>query len=713
MSAFTLLLHPCPGVLTDAVLDRLRPEHQIIVPNHRAGLALQRRSGHVATTSTLTGVAAQLLEDAGWQLQSQLAAEAVLRTCCQDMTLTYLGPVLDRPGTMPSIQGLITELQRAHVLPDTFLTTASTEREHDLARIYARYSDHQQTQRRFNWRGAEHLAASLEFTPQPGLVHGYAAFDPAQLAFLNRLLTPASAITLPCDLDVGTVAAIESRDALIAQGWSAHKVIGTSDRVGDQATLTFLSGKPAPDRLFSSRYSSVEAEVRAALRQIHSWLNQGTAPEDIALITRREDLYAEVLCDVADEYRIPLTFGQRRLRASIPSPTLVSTLPEPCGVQVLDPVSVMGSSYERVWVLGLADGVFPQARQDHPLLDLHARTRLREAGIPLQDVRQLDVAEASQFHMVLAAAAGELVFSTPQHDSQGRPLHPSPLPGRLGLLPAPPSNSPVSRLELVLDRVQAGLLSSSQTGRAATEAACVDQPQGGEFSDLLDTQSRTWTLEDLQQFAQCPFRWMVHAHSPLVGCDALRQDAVLHAAFATTVASPAQRLAAARLANPQADNSSFGTLGLLDRALRGRVLCSSEQPLDQPAKYRTVTLEVAGTTWSFALSLGPVIQGNLTLFVPPPTGYGPLSPDAWMGLCLQATGASSGTWYDLTTDTRTHRLVAGSTADQAARMALRTWLTDLGQRLAQGHLPPTPSYAACAGCPLGAVCRAQHLRGRA
>jgi hypothetical protein len=712
MSAFTLLLHPCPGVLTDAALRHLQSEHQVIVPNHRAGLAIQRRSGRVAATLTLTGVAAQLLEDAGWQLQSRLVTKAVLRTCCQDISLTYLGPLLNRPSTLPVIQEVITELQRAHVLPDTFLNAASTEREHDLARIYACYIEQQRDQKLFDWHGAEHYASSLALAPRPGLVDGYAAFDPAQLAFLARLLSPGSVVTLPCDLDVGTAPSTESRDALIAQGWTAREVIGASDWIGDQAALTFLSGTLAPTSLFSVTAPSIEIEVRAALRQVRAWLAQGTALEDIALLTRQVDMYAETLSDIANEYRIPLVFGQRGLHASIPPRNLVSTSLEPCGVQVLDPLSVVGSSYARVWVLGLADSVFPRAQQDHPLLDLHARTQLRAAGIPLRDVRQLGAAEASQFHMVLTAAREDLVLSAPQSDAQGRPLYLSPFLERLGTLPAPPSSSPVSRLEVVLDRAQAGQLSSSQTGHAATEAARVDQPQGGDFGQIAAIQNRNWTLQDLQQLNQCPFRWLVLGHFGQVRRD-VRQDAVLHAAFTTAAASPAQRLTAARLANLQADNSPLGTVGLLDRALQGRVLCPTAQPLDQPARHLTTTIRVAGTTWSFTLSLGPVIRGDLTLFGPPPTGYSALSPDAWMGLCLQATGASGGTWYDLDTNTRTHRLVAGSTADQAAQVALYTWLADLAQRLAQGHLPPTPSYAACSDCSLGAVCRAQHLRGRA
>lgn len=713
MSAFTLLLHPCPGVLIDAALGHLQPEHQIIVPNHRAGLALQRRSGHVAATSTLTGVATRLLEDAGWRLQSQAEAATLLEACCQDIKLNYLGTVLNRPGTLLMIREVITELQRANVLPNTFLGGAQTAREHDLARIYARYAGQQQAQKLFDWHGAEHYTSSLELAPRPGLVHGYAAFDLAQLAFLARLLGPGSAVTLPCDLDVGTAPSTESRDALIAQGWTAREVIGASDRIGDQAALAFLSGTLAPTSLFSVIAPSIEIEVRTALRQVRAWLAQGTAPEDIALLTRQVEMYAETLSDIADEYRIPLAFGQRRLHASIPPRNLVSTSPEPCGVQVLDPLGAMGSRYARVWILGLADGVFPWARQDHPLLDMHARTRLREAGIPLQDVRQFDVAEASQFHMVLAAAEGEVVLSAPQHDAQGRPLHPSPFLRCLGSLLAPPRNSLGSRLEGVLDQAQAGTLLPNLQGRNAVEVSRAHHPQGGEFGKRMGFQDRVWTLQDLQKFNLCPFRWLVQAHSPLFGSDALQRDDLLHAAFTSTTASPTQRLAAARLANPQADNSSLGTLGLLEQALQGRVLCPTAQPLDQPARHWTTTISVAGTMWAFALSLGPVIRGDLTLFGPPPTSYGPLSPDAWMGLCLQATGASSGTWYDLTTDTRTHRLTAGSAADQAAQMALHTWLADLTKRLAQGHLPPTPSYAACGGCSLGAVCRAQHLRGRA
>lgn len=308
-----LLLHPAPGVLTQVALQALEPEMLLLTPNHRAGYSLQLQYGHSLELTTLSSLAKVTLEACGWQLWTPAEAEGMVAALLRELPLQYLEPVSEDTGTVKVVRRFLGELHRANIKPLAFRQAASTSREHDLALIYAAYNVLAQREKRFDSGSTEYFAAAQRDLPQrQALVHGFAYLDAAQISFLQRLLPPGSLVTLPCGLQAGTARTLQARDALLSLGWEPLEASNEAMRVGDQAGLTFLAGFTPPAGLSCSDYPNIEEEVRACLRQVRTWLADGTAPEQILIIVRQESLYFETLRDVALEYEIPLRSGQRR-----------------------------------------------------------------------------------------------------------------------------------------------------------------------------------------------------------------------------------------------------------------------------------------------------------------------------------------------------------------------------------------------------------------
>src|SRR6185437_13097510 len=53
-------------------------------------------------------------------------------------------------------------------------------------------------------------------------------------------------------------------------------------------------------------YPHLDAEVRGTLGRVQVLLRHGVAPDDIAVVTRDEDLYGRSVLDVAWEYGVPI-----------------------------------------------------------------------------------------------------------------------------------------------------------------------------------------------------------------------------------------------------------------------------------------------------------------------------------------------------------------------------------------------------------------------
>ena len=147
------------------------------------------------------------------------------------------------------------------------------------------------------WQAATDVAYRKAY-----IFYGYFAPGKDELAVINAIARSNSILVLPvADLfpQQETLAWLQFR------GWEL-----ASNQTKDTTTISyalqqcFTQSLPAKASL--NIFPSLEEEVRGVLTQVKVLQSQGVAAKDIVLVTRDEQLYGEILIDVAWEYDLPL-----------------------------------------------------------------------------------------------------------------------------------------------------------------------------------------------------------------------------------------------------------------------------------------------------------------------------------------------------------------------------------------------------------------------
>nr|WP_246363404.1 PD-(D/E)XK nuclease family protein [Deinococcus budaensis] len=306
-----LLHHPASSVLLASLGERFHPGLLPVVPNVQAGRDLRGSLRGAGRAMTLTQWAREALQEAGWTPLRPGEREAFFREALGELSLEYLGPLIDRPGTLTRLSKLVGELLRDHLNPAALLDVASDARQRDVVAIYAAYVRRARAERRFDLTGTEHFASSLpSLRPRAAAVHGFVYFDASQVAFLERALAEGSLVTLPLERGVSALRRTEETfQALREAGFEPEVISGLPNRNGDRLVHAYLTRTPLPNGVAKAEFAEVEAEVRACLGQVRAWLAQGSRPEQLAIVVRHEATYLPTLADIAREYALPLTSG--------------------------------------------------------------------------------------------------------------------------------------------------------------------------------------------------------------------------------------------------------------------------------------------------------------------------------------------------------------------------------------------------------------------
>ncbi|MEJ2432712.1 MAG: PD-(D/E)XK nuclease family protein [Pseudolabrys sp.] len=126
--------------------------------------------------------------------------------------------------------------------------------------------------------------------------------------------------------------------------------------------------------------------------------------------------------------------GLDTLQSDLSLPQVVSALQRLCSAQLFQPeggdapIQILGAleasglRFERLWVMGLHDEVWPQAPRPNPLLPVRLQ---REAGMPHASPER-ELMFATRVTQRLCAAAPEVMLSWPRRDGD-RDLRPSPI----------------------------------------------------------------------------------------------------------------------------------------------------------------------------------------------------------------------------------------------------------------------------------------------
>ena len=205
----------------------------------------------------------------------------------------------------------------------------------------------------------------------------------------------------------------------------------------------------------------------------------------------------------------------RQVRALLDAVT-VPAAPGRGGVELRTPLSLFGSRYEYVFVLGASEGSLPAPVRDDPVLDFHERRRLRSQDFVLESAAEAARREWLSFWSLLQTCAGHVTFSYARLGLEGE-RESSPYLARLGLkaqsIPAPRA---YSREEFR----RAALLHTAPSDDEVLVMAC--QAHGieskresdsepdefdGVFGLAVPWEDRVFTASEINKLGQCPFQW--------------------------------------------------------------------------------------------------------------------------------------------------------------------------------------------------------------
>ena len=189
------------------------------------------------------------------------------------------------------------------------------------------------------------------------------------------------------------------------------------------------------------------------------------------------------------------------------------------GVELHSPRSVAGARYAHMFVVGMAEGVLPAPISNDPLLDFFERQQLRPQGVMLPSAAEMARREALNIYFLLQTVTTAVVFSYPQLEGRKEFL-PSPYLAQLGLQPSEPPTPPIASPE---EHRRIILRHNSQTDDpvllAAVHAYTVEQGRessaaANEYDGVIgipfDYGDWTFSVSQLQNLGQCPFKWFAN-----------------------------------------------------------------------------------------------------------------------------------------------------------------------------------------------------------
>ena len=283
----------------------------------------------------LAGAPARRLDEA--------ALFGFLRHLLEDMQaadeLRVFHTIADMRGFVTVLAQLFDELKQNDVSAEKYAAAAQNPKDAELAKIYTRYQQQLRENSLADLEGEGWLALAkareqppIEALPAMLLVDGFDQFTRVQAQLLAAL---AKAIPqLHISLTQATAAPLNSRSRIARQRLEeAFSRAGVSLRT---ETIHAKSSRHADLRLLSQRFyadsagvGSSEAlqliaapspthEAREVLREVKRRLLAGARADDMLIILRDWELYADALQHVSEEFQLPLAMQIERLGSRVP-----------------------------------------------------------------------------------------------------------------------------------------------------------------------------------------------------------------------------------------------------------------------------------------------------------------------------------------------------------------------------------------------------------
>ncbi len=182
------------------------------------------------------------------------------------------------------------------------------------------------------------------------------------------------------------------------------------------------------------------------------------------------------------------------------------------GLQLHTPLSVSGAGYRHVFVLGAVEGQLPRRLRDDPVLPWHYRQQLEG----LDGITRTVNRELATIRSAMAGATESLHFTVPRR-YQGGETTPSTLLGEFGVTPQPGGQEILASIEEERrQQIVLGPGEEDETMASARHSLSVElrRQTGDPFDEYdgitglpVDPDARTFSVSQLSQLGQCPYRW--------------------------------------------------------------------------------------------------------------------------------------------------------------------------------------------------------------
>ncbi len=263
---------------------------------------------------SLETLAKTTVNQQGWIIASSFLSRRYLQNTVREVIETK-----DVKGTAEAFLPTIKELFHTGI-DLTKLQRQPSVRLQQLARLAIIYqqklrSRHYLDGSELFWQGAKNVKKR-----QCYLFYGYFTPPRDELAFINAVAGDGSVIVLPQVEAAAPSLFIYYRNTLDFfqdRGWQLItpranenspcleiKANNNDSNLGKKLQKSFLTSKSLPSGVVLHCYSDKITEVRGILTQVKALLSQGVAAKDIVLVTKEEQLYGEILIDVAWEYNL-------------------------------------------------------------------------------------------------------------------------------------------------------------------------------------------------------------------------------------------------------------------------------------------------------------------------------------------------------------------------------------------------------------------------
>lgn len=186
------------------------------------------------------------------------------------------------------------------------------------------------------------------------------------------------------------------------------------------------------------------------------------------------------------------------------------------GVELHTPLALFGSRYRHVFVLGMAEGLLPAQVKNDLRLDFFDRAGLIEQGINLKGIEKSAFHEGLSFYSLLQIATESITLSYPRLIRNKEMLE-SPYFTQLNLVPKSPEKQFLGSLEEARRAwLTTGLLEQDAALPHIKRALDIEQNREGfapwdEYDGVIgmpfDPTCRPFSVSELSNFGQCPFRW--------------------------------------------------------------------------------------------------------------------------------------------------------------------------------------------------------------